>query len=301
MIVDVKGDGSMKLFDKLKNLTKAEIIMIIFLILGILVSVFVLEPAFTNVDMHAGSIIYLDQKSSDIITLSASTTAASAAISLIPTDAGAPIAEKLMDFNLYFLIILCGIFIEKYLLTISGYIVFNFLIPIASVCGIGYILLKSQRAKMIGGKLCAFSVVLILVVPTSVQLSKLIDQTHQISLQQNIEDSDSLTEESEGIENEDGEGNWLDNLGNMIGDGISSLTSGVSDLVNKGEALLSDLLETVAVMIITSCFIPILVFLILYWATKLILGVEIPLPQKRLKLNKKEEKENEVVNEYIEA
>lgn len=34
----------MKLFDKLKNLTKAEIIMIIFLILGILVSVFVLEP-----------------------------------------------------------------------------------------------------------------------------------------------------------------------------------------------------------------------------------------------------------------
>ena len=290
----------MKLFDKLKNLTKAEIIMIIFLILGILASVFVLEPVFTNVDMHAGSIIYLDQKSSDIITLSASTTAASAAISLIPTDAGAPIAEQLMDFNLYFLIILCGIFIEKYLLTISGYIVFNFLIPIASVCGIGYILLKSQRAKMIGGKLCAFSVVLILVVPTSVQLSKLIDQTHQISLQQNIEDSDSLTEESEGIENEEeeGEGNWLDNLGNMIGDGISSLTSGVSDLVNKGEALLSDLLETVAVMIITSCFIPILVFLILYWATKLILGVEIPLPQKRLKLNKKE---NEVVNEYIEA
>ena len=250
---------------------------------------------------HAGSIIYLDQKSSDIITLSASTTAASATISLIPTDAGAPIAEQLMDFNLYFLIILCGIFIEKYLLTISGYIVFNFLIPIASVCGIGYILLKSQRAKMIGGKLCAFSVVLILVVPTSVQLSKLIDQTHQISLQQNIEDSDSLTEESEEIENEDGEGNWLDNLGNMIGDGISSLTSGVSDLVNKGEALLSDLLETVAVMIITSCFIPILVFLILYWAIKLILGVEIPLPQKRLKLNKKEEKENEVVNEYIEA
>ena len=263
MIVDVKGDGSMKLFDKLKNLTKVEMIMIIFLILGILVSVFVLEPVFTNVNMHAGSIIYLDQKSSDIITLSASTTAASAAISLIPTDAGAPIAEQLMDFNLYFLIILCGIFIEKYLLTISGYIVFNFLIPIASVCGIGYILLKSQRAKMIGGKLCAFSVVLILVVPTSVQLSKLIDQTHQISLQQNIEDSDSLTEESEGIENEEGEGNWLDNLGNMIGDGISSLTSGVSDLVNKGEALLSDLLETVAVMIITSCFIPILVFLIL--------------------------------------
>lgn len=288
----------MKLFDKLKNLTKAEIIMIIFLILGILVSVFVLEQVFINVDMHAGSIIYLDQKSSDIITLSASTTAASAAISLIPTDAGAPIAEQLMDFNLYFLIILCGIFIEKYLLTISGYIVFNFLIPIASACGIGYILLKSQKAKMIGGKLCAFSVVLILVVPTSVQLSKLIDQTHQISLQQNIEDSDSLTEESEGIENEEGEGNWLDNLGNMIGDGISSLTSGVSDLVNKGEALLSDLLETVAVMIITSCFIPILVFLILYWATKLILGVEIPLPQKRLKLNKKE---NEVVNEYIEA
>ena len=119
----------MKLFDKLKNLTKAEIIMIIVLILGILVSVFVLEPAFTNVDMHAGSIIYLDQKSSDIITLSASTTAASAAISLIPTDAGAPIAEQLMDFNLYFLIIFVWNIYRKIFTYDIGIHCFQFLDP----------------------------------------------------------------------------------------------------------------------------------------------------------------------------
>ena len=87
---------------------------------------------------------------------------------MIPTDAGTPIVEQLMDFNLYFLIILCGIFIEKYLLTISGYIAFNFLIPIACIFAILYVLLKNQKAGAIAGKLCAFSMVLLLVVPMSV-------------------------------------------------------------------------------------------------------------------------------------
>lgn len=137
----------MKQLNYIYQLTKKEKIVILLLILGFLVSIFVLKPISTDVNTHADSILYLDQKSSDIITLSASTTAASAAISLIPTDAGTPIAEQLMDFNLYFPIILCGIYIEKYLLTISGYIAFNFLIPIACIFAILYVLLKIRRQE----------------------------------------------------------------------------------------------------------------------------------------------------------
>ena len=97
-----------------------------------------------------------------------------------------------MDFNLYFLIILRGIFIEKYLLTISGYIAFNFLIPIACIFAILYVLLKNQKAEAIAGKLCAFSMVLLFVVPMSVQLSELIDQTYQISLEQTLKTQKNL-------------------------------------------------------------------------------------------------------------
>ena len=220
---------------------------------------------------------------------------------MIPTDAGTPIAEQLMDFNLYFLIILCGIFIEKCLLTISGYIAFNFLIPIACIFAILYVLLKNQKAGAIAGKLCAFSMVLLLVVPMSVQLSKLIDQTYQISLEQNIEDTEELIEDSTEFSEENVQegSNWLENIGNIISDNLSSLTSGISDLVNKGETLLSDILETIAVMIIAACFIPILVFLILFWATKLIIGVEISLPQIKPK-RRKQLKGNESLIEYTE-
>ena len=193
------------------------------------------------------------------------------------------------------------IFIEKYLLTISGYIAFNFLIPIACIFAILYVLLKNQKAGAIAGKLCAFSMVLLLVVPMSVQLSELIDQTYQISLEQNIEDTEELIEDSTEFSEENVQegSNWLENIGNIISDNLSSLTSGISDLVNKGETLLSDILETIAVMIITACFIPILVFLILFWATKLIIGVEISLPQIKPK-RRKQLKGNESLIEYTE-
>ena len=52
-------------------------------------------------------------------------------------------------------------------------------------------------------------------------------------------------------------------------------------------------------MIITACFIPILVFLILFWATKLIIGVEISLPQIKPK-RRKQLKGNESLIEYTE-
>ena len=221
-----------------------------------MVSIFVLKPISTDVNTHADSILYLDQKSSDIITLSASTTAASAAISLI---------------------------------------------PIACIFAILYVLLKNQKAGAIAGKLCAFSMVLLLVVPMSVQLSELIDQTYQISLEQNIEDTEELIEDSTEFSEENVQegSNWLENIGNIISDNLSSLTSGISDRVNKGEPLLSDILETIAVMIITACFIPILVFLILFWATKLIIGVEISLPQIKPK-RRKQLKGNESLIEYTE-
>lgn len=135
----------------------------------------------------------------------------------------------------------------------------------------------------------------------SVQLSELIDQTYQISLEQNIEDTEELIEDSTEFSEENVQegSNWLENIGNIISDNLSSLTSGISDLVNKGETLLSDILETIAVMIITACFIPILVFLILFWATKLIICVEISLPQIKPK-RRKQLKENESLIEYTE-
>ena len=43
------------------------------------------------------------------------------------------IANKLADLSSYFLIVLCAIYLEKYLVTITGYAAFKILVPIACV------------------------------------------------------------------------------------------------------------------------------------------------------------------------
>ena len=66
--------------------------------------------------------------------LAAASTAASAALSAILGDAATPISVKLADLSGSFLIVLSAIYLEKYLVTITGYASFGVLIPLA--CGL---------------------------------------------------------------------------------------------------------------------------------------------------------------------
>lgn len=52
-------------------------------------------------------------------------TATSALITLIPGDVGTPIAEKVADLSGYLLIVLCAVYLEKYLVTLTGYAAFK--------------------------------------------------------------------------------------------------------------------------------------------------------------------------------
>ena len=67
--------------------------------------------------INAHAIQSLDDKKTTALELTAAATAASAAITLIPGDAGTPIADKLADLSSYFLIVVCAIYLEKYLVT----------------------------------------------------------------------------------------------------------------------------------------------------------------------------------------
>lgn len=63
--------------------------------------------------------------------MTATSAAAATAIAAVPGDATTPVANKLADLTSYFLIILMVIFLEKYLVTLTGYAAFNSLIPVA--------------------------------------------------------------------------------------------------------------------------------------------------------------------------
>ena len=133
--------------------------------------------------INAHAIQSLDDKKTTALELTAAATAASAAITLIPGDAGTPIADKLADLSSYFLIVVCAIYLEKYLVTITGLAAFKLLIPIGcillSLC-FGF---KKDLGRTIACKLVLFGLAIYLVVPASVRVADLIDATYGASME----------------------------------------------------------------------------------------------------------------------
>ena len=63
---------------------------------------------------------------------------------------------------------------------------------------------------------------------------------------------------------------------------FSKVTEGISKAtaktVDKFKRVLNNMIEALAVMLVTSCLIPILVIVFFTWLVKLIFGINIPLP-----------------------
>ena len=98
--------------------TKKVILVVAPLIVALL-SILVIARFASSVAFHAGTIASLDEKKATVMQLAAVSTGASAAITLIPGDVMTPIADKLADVSSYFIIVICAIYLEKYLLTIT--------------------------------------------------------------------------------------------------------------------------------------------------------------------------------------
>ena len=252
------------------DLKKAARIIIPFIIA--LISIFGVSRAAASPEFHAKTIESLDEKRNTVMELTAASTAASAAITLIPGDTATPIAEKLADLSTYFLVVLCAIYLEKYLVTITGYAAFSILIPAACV-------LYMVSVKWLANKLIVFGIAIVLIVPASVQLSNLIERTYESSINETIESARQATEEIEGSAGDSDESE--DDESGVLSGFFSKITDGVSGVVEKVENILNDFVEALAVMIVTSCVIPIVVIIFFIWLVKNILGMNISIPVKK--------------------
>ena len=162
-------------------------------------SIFAISPKASSNESYKNTIEALDKKKMNVMEITAATAGASAILAVIPSDATTPIASQVAKLSTYLLIVIATIFFEKILLTLTGYVTFTFLIPIA----------------------CALAVIYL-------------------------------------------------------------FSNNVSDLIKKGEKTLSNFIDAIAILLITSCVIPILVLVFFVWIVKMIFGVNIQYP----KLNK---------------
>lgn len=226
-------------------------------------------------ETHAASIATLEEKRANVTGLVGASAAASFAVSLIPDDAGTAISEQLADLSTDFAIIVAVITLEKYLLTIMSLISFKVLIPVA--CAMfafdQWVPRFGQRLRSLAVRIAALGVALCFVVPASVYLSNVIDDTYDtsysISAAMEMSDQETDVESDETAE----DGGLFEKIWNFPANAINSVVGVATDAVDSAVGALNSLLEAFAIMVITACVIPIVVLIFAIWLVGAILGV----------------------------
>lgn len=244
------------------------------------VSVFWIAGYAASPQFHAATIASLDDKTGTVLELTAASAAASAAITLLPGDTATPIADKLAELSSYFLIVISAIYLEKYLTTITGYAAFVILIPAACILFSVNAFAGKEVVRRIAWKLTVFGLAVALVIPASVRVSDLIDETYSVSIQSTINTAIQTTGQLPELAEEAKETEETEES-----NGIQRFLSGVRDTVSgTGEQVkkvLNNFINALAVMLVTSCLIPILVMLFFIWLVKILIGSDVPIPPRR--------------------
>ena len=256
--------------EELRNRRMALVLIAILVIVG-LISFFLIADAASSESNFAGIYSALDEKKTTVTELMAVTAGSSTAISLLPGDAGTPLAEQMADLSGYFLFILTAIFVEKWLVTMSGMLAFKIMIPAACLIVIIAILTSSERIRVIGVKVAIVALAFFLLVPASVLVTKQVDASAQESMQLTIDEAKKEAKAIKDAAENEKDKNALEKL-------INKVKGGVSAKIKVFEGQLSNITEHIAVLIVTSCVIPIGVILFFFWIIKMVTGIEIRLP-----------------------
>lgn len=208
----------------------------------------------------------------------------------------------------YMVIIYVAIIFEKYLLTIMGFLAFKVLIPVGmGMQAVRNILGKEKDSALhkLSLRLMLLGILFWLLVPTSAIVTNMINDTYQESKavgyeileDTGIDEDDVAALEEEMSETEadsgDGEsksifavGEALGSLADKIGGTAKSVGKAASDKIDQFQNALNQLIEAVAVMIVTTCVIPIAVLIAFILIMNAVMGLSVPIPTALPKASK---------------
>ena len=276
------------------------------ILLGILITVgflsfFVLAKKFSDVRTYDWIFAILDEKKANVLGLTASSTVIANAISFIPGDAGMPLANQFTNLSSWLVLVLIVLYVEKYALTAIGYIVFKFVIPLTMLGFAANLFIKSPLINRLMAKILTLGVVLMLLVPTSAGITKMIDDTYEESM--NIkadeiinadEEKEEIVEEETPVEENKEDRKWYEKVGDWftemfnsakdaVTDAAETVSSGSTNLINRAKKALDEFIEATVVMVVTSCVVPLLTLLLLLAVMKIVLNVDVGTPRVPMK------------------
>lgn len=293
-----------------KNNTGLRVVGAVVLIVMIIFSFTFGQLVASSPAHHAKRIDYLEEKQNNAKALIGAASVTALLISLTPDDMATPNADQIANIGKDFLIVLAAVTAEQYMLTITGFIAFCIIIPIGLFLLLLYLIFKGDTWKQLGVKLCIFGLVLYSIVPVSIRISGLIEDTYQETVNETLKASEELKQEfdlaeaeTEGLDLSEFEGDeeteakkpWyeavagtISDAGNAVGETISGAAEGakravgsvvgavtsIPDLPEKAAALVNRFIDAFVVMLVTTCVLPVLTMLGAVWVVNLVLGTD---------------------------
>ena len=195
-------------------------------------------------DTYYGSMQTLDDVQGQALAMTASATGLATVAAMVPGDTTTPIANKLMDLSGYMVLVYVFITLEKYLLTLTGGLAFKILIPLGLILIAFAVTCFSSKETMwnfmtkLAAKMIIAALLFWALVPVSLLVTNVINDTYDYAYSD--EAAGEIEEDSSGF----------------------SLGAKVSEKIDELEDAMNKLIEGIAVMIVTTCVIPICVLLL---------------------------------------
>ena len=157
---------------------------------------------------------------------------------------------------------------EKYLTGIIGAGTFRILVPCACALFILGLFWKPELMRRLGTQLAVLGLVVYFVIPLSIKVSDLIYDSYQESINSTITAAESFTDKTDELSDAEGDSGLIASILGRISETAGTLTDKAAHILNR-------YVETLAVMIVTTCIIPILVLLFFLWLVKQLSGIDL--------------------------
>lgn len=217
----------------------------------------------------------VEDSSATVMKFSAATLSTSLALSALPDDFATPLADSLADMNVYFVAILVVLFLEKILIQYGIKAAFAILLPLACLAGVLSAVTRRDLLRSLAVRLCVLALAVAFVVPCSTHLTRVVasDLTAYVdeTIQETEDGSDKL---GEAMEDGAGERTIFEKLSDLFQTAIRD----ISDLMLHFQNTIRRCMNSIAILILTNCLMPLLTFLILRWILRELFQIAIPMP-----------------------
>lgn len=249
-------------------------IKILALILIAALSFFVFTAKLPESKFLKDSLESVEDNSDMVMKFSAATLSASLAISALPDDFATPLADSLADMNIYFVAILVVLFLEKILIRYGINAAFAILIPLACFVGVLFIVTKRSLLKSLAIRLCVLALAVAFVVPCSTHITGVVASDLTAYVNDTIKETeggaDKLQEAMEG-------GTEDKTMFEKLSDLFQTAIRDISDLMLHFQNTIRKCMNSIAILILTNCLMPLLTFFVLKWILRELFQITIPL------------------------